>query len=794
MRASLSVSLLLLFLASSLIASQSQSTGTLRGYVLDNETRQIVPWSSVGVLGTDRGAVSDENGFFELTLPAGTYSLIVSHLGYVTTRESVTLVSGETTNLKLKLVPAAYLLQGVTVYQSQTAAAADETVSSVAVKSDDVVRMPGTLKDVYRSIKTLPGVTSNNGMSSEFNVRGGTFDENLVIVNDAQVYRPFHIKEAPNGSVSIFNMDMLEKVELITGGFTARYGDKMSSVMNIEYREGADDRLHSQFEIGMLGAVAVLEGPVYKGSWILGLRKSYLQYILDVMEVKKSVSIDFYDVQGQVTQHLGPGTKLGIQFIHSGDSYADDPGTEDEVKDGFLYDTYYSHYERHDYDKEDGNYANNLLSLALSKQIRSTTLLKTVLSHYHEYEWETNNEYEREYSNVRLEPDGRLYYDFENYEEHEHTRLTIRTTELKQEALTKLHPNHELRVGLNYQLIEYDTEDSEHRLYSWGSNYPAYPDTMMETFTEDRESNLHPTSFKTAAYFEDTWNLRAGMLLNLGLRTDYFDFNRDWTISPRVNLSQMTPCGAILRGAWGIYYQSPTHNELRYDYATSHNTQSQRAIHYVLGLEWPVSSHVKIKAEPYYKQFTDLISFESTQMHREYSRINDSEGYAAGLDLFLQGNWNRCSGWISYGYLKAREDSLGDSRGEFPRSSDQTHTLAVVGDVNLGKQWSLRLKALYGSGFPYTPDYIVETQAGVWERVHAQKHSGRLPAYQRVDVRIGRRMQWSRFTLDGFFELVNVFGHENVFAYDWDYDNGHWDRETITLLPFMPNLGVSLQF
>ncbi len=192
------------------------------------------------------------------------------------------------------------------------------------MQSERITEISAGMPDILRSLQSLPGITVNNEFKADFNVRGGNQDENLILVNGAKVYEPFHIKEAANASVGIFNVDLIQKVDLITGGFSARYGDKMSSVLNIQYREGNREKYTGAASISLAYLDGYAEGPISdKSSFIFGFRKSYIEYLLSLVNYEdiSSMKPAFYDVQGVLTHNFSPSNKILFEFIHAGDNF-----------------------------------------------------------------------------------------------------------------------------------------------------------------------------------------------------------------------------------------------------------------------------------------------------------------------------------------------------------------------------------------------------------------------------------------------------------------------------------------
>ena len=787
--------IILLSLLARFTVSNAQPDKTsikIYGIVIDEQSGLGLENVNIRILNTTMGTITDHHGNYSISLTPGEYQFEYSMIGYQTVKKEIKLISNEMEEVNIAMTPTIYLMQGVTIIDERTVEN-DDQVSNLSMQSEKIVNMPGSFTDIYRSVKTLPGVSSNNGQSSEFNVRGGTFEENLVVVNGIQVYQPFHIKAAPNASVAIFNMDLLSNVNLITGGYTARYGDKMSSVLNIKYREGRPEDFAGKIDISSIHASFQAEGPFLKGNWLLAARKSYLRYILNLLDFEKTLDIDFYDIQGNLFYPINPNYKLSIFFIHSGDIYLDDPVDTFIERENFVDNGAQIQYQKEEIvEKDKGDYCNNLFALSLRSVINHKCFMNTNVSYYYEYEDEQYTELSNYVVNYLYNTNGYVY--FHDYDEYNKRNLTIKTSEFKHDITYQIHPYHELNYGFSYKHIDYDFKYQYRENYTWGSNWDTYPDTSISEDHMNYSNVVNPSSYKASTYIEDNWQLSKSVFTNIGIRLDYFDFNEDLNISPRINLSYRTKFGGIFRTAWGYYYQAPGYNELLYDYKTSDNTKAQLAVHYIAGFEYPINDHFNFKIETYYKDMDNLISFEYRRGSFLYSRVNDSKGYAQGLDFIFKTNWDKFSGWLSYSYLIAKEDSLGDNHGYVYRSTDQRHTLSIVTSLDLGKNWTLRLKGMYGSGFPYTLSSMVEVEENRYQRVYGIKNSARLPAYKRIDLRIGKNFNIGKYRLDSYFEIINLFNHKNVFAYQWEYNNGRWNKDAITLLPIIPNIGLSFVF
>jgi outer membrane receptor protein involved in Fe transport len=370
----------------------------------------------------------------------------------------------------------------------------------------------------------------------------------------------------------------------------------------------------------------------------------------------------------------------------------------------------------------------------------------------------------------------------------------------------KISPFYEIKTGLSYLNIHYDQDLIDRGTYTIVRTDEMYPDTTYDAFDENLNSfpqNTDAKSYKVAGYAENIIQLSDNLMMNAGMRLDYFAFNRDLTVSPRLSVSYTLDNGMTLRAAWGYYYQSPIYTQLAYSVASDSNTQSQKAEHYILSLERNATfgtdeqNTLTLKVEGYYKDYSSLIS--STRSNTGdiyYSRRNDATGYATGLDLYASLKLPGYYGWVSYGLLFANEDLLTDNEGSIPRSTDQRHTLSIVNDIDLGKRWSLNLRFTYGSGFAFTPfhvEYNIDEARYTW--VEGKRNSEHLPEYKRVDMRLAKEFELFGLSAFVFLDVSNLFNFTNVFSFRYRYDgNGSPYREDVGLWPILPSIGMTVKF
>ncbi len=796
--------------AFSLLNAQS-NIKNITGQVFNGETNEPLPFANIYMKGKNIGTSADIEGKFSIKLPLASGKLLISFLGFKTEIIDIAKLNPKKRTL-IYLYPKDVFLQQVSVYAGITNKKEDIKVSALSLQSDKIEKISTAMPDVLRALQFMPGIAVNNEYSAEFNVRGGNKDENLVMVNGAEVYEPFHIKEASNASVGIFNVDLINNVDLITGGFSARYGDRLSSVVNIEYRDGNKEKYKGAATLSLAYADGYVEGPISeKSSFILGVRKTYLEYLISMLNFNYE-DIDrakpsFYDVQGVFSYDFSSTNKLKFEFLHSGDDFRYNPDASNSLLN------YQGEYNGQQaffiekigtYQDNIGKYNSTLLDLQSIIFLSNNAFLKSNISYYDQRDDEYRL-WQRTYSKD-ISADH-IYFDKRSGIRENKAILNIKTFEVKTALDYQFSPFYETKSGVSIKNIIYQQSFTDNHITDNSNNTKHFPDT---TYYYKKKEGLYfanelldAESYKVSGYIENVFQLKNNFLVNVGGRFDYFDLNKDLNISPRISLAYFSKFGSVLRAAWGEYYQAPIYRQLAYSVASDTNTQAQHATHYILGLEQNFNlsrsklSLLKIKLDLYYKDYKNLISsYYATFDRLAYSRHNDSKGYAKGLDLYILLSLPNFYTWISYGYLDAMEDNSTDNIGYYPRYTDQTHTLTWVADITLGKGWGVNTRFAYGSGFPYTPrvSYFNEnSDRYAWKK--KEINSGILPEYKRVDFRISKDFSFTHFTLKTFIDISNILNFDNIQGFEYKFDSiGKPKIEKVSLWPILPSFGIRFQF
>ena len=742
----------------------------ITGKVVD-AAGEPIEFATVRLLGTAVGTNTDIKGEYELTVPkADTVRIEFSCLGYASVTRQLIKPEG-TVSINPKLYEKTLELGEIeiTEYKKQT-----NTMQGIDV--DMLRRTPDASGgSVEAVLTTMAGVSSKNEMSSQYMVRGGSYDENSVYINGIEVYRPQLISSGQQEGMSIINPDMVRKVEFSTGGFSAEYGDRMSSVLDITYREpeAFEGSLAASFQGGSL----MLGHSTRHYSQMHGLRYKRNSSLMGSLESKGEYDPQYFDYQTSLV--FKPIDKLRIALLGniSINDYRFTPvnretsfGTSDEVHsftvffDGYEKDKFHTYFAA-----ASATYLFNDKGTDLTIQASGYRTDELVTYDIHGEYWLDQAGDENENGVGK-------------YHEHERTRLKMNVMDLTLRG----------HIGINHNNISYGlsmrNEDIYDRSRQWqwrdsaGYSLPHIPEQVNVVFSETSSNDLNTT--RIAGWLMDTWrfNTNAGYWsLNAGVRLSHWNFNGETLVSPRVSLGFVPERNGnlSLRLATDVYYQAPFYKEYRQQVMDSLNNRtillnkdikSQRSIQVILGSDYTfraLDRPFKFTAEAYYKNLSDLIPYEIDNLKLVYSGVNSSKGYIAGIDMKLFGQFvEGTDSWLSLSLMKTQEDLNGV---KVPRPTDQRYSVALFFTDYFPNVPRLKfsLKGIVSDGLPTTAPHLTRADSYV-----------RQPAYRRVDVGlsyelVGKDNRPYSGPLSHFKEIwlgvdcFNLFDISNVSSYYW---------------------------
>lgn len=761
------------------IVMLAQGKVTILGKVTNGDgSNSPVEFATVRIGGTAIGTNTGLDGTFKLTCPASdTIKVHVACIGFA--EESRTLIQpkGEIT-LNFVLHENTKMLDevNVTEYKKETS-----TMGSVSI--DQLKRSPDVSGgSVEALITTMAGVNSSNEMSSQYSVRGGTFDENSVYINGVEVYRPQLISSGQQEGLSIINPDLVGSIKFSTGGFSAEYADKMSSVLDITYKQ--PESFEGSVSASLMGASLSLGQSSKKFSQLHGVRFKKNSSLLSSMETKGEYDPSFFDYQTNLV--LAASNKFKVSFLGniSVNNYKFKPvnrttnfGTSTDAK---QFTVYFDGQEKDRFETYFG-----ALSLQwLPTKVTTFTLLGSGYLTNELVTYDISGEYWLDQAGAG-DVGGELGVG--RYQEHARNRLKASVFNVSLRGSTTLR-KHSLAYGvsLSHESIMDRSREWERR-DSAGYSLPHDPNLVKVIYNLSSRQDVNST--RMSFYAMDTYRHQtsAGYLsANGGIRMSYWSFNKEFLISPRVSLGFVPDAHAAwaFRFATGLYYQSPFYKEYRLPIVDADgNTtielnkdiKSQRSYQVILGADYTfraLNRPFKLTGEMYYKALGNMIPYEIDNLKLVYSGKNETKGYAMGLDFKLYGQFVEGSdSWISFSLMNTKETLNGV---KVPRPSEQRYSFALYFTDYFPKFPKLKfsLRGIFSDGLPVTAP-------------HSSRDKGyfRTPAYKRVDVGLSyallsplkegeSRSGWLKHIKSVWLGLdcFNLFDISNVSSYYWVTD------------------------
>ncbi len=750
----------------------------ISGTVKDSEDKPV-EFATVRVAGTAIGTTTNLKGVYSLSMAAkDTIEMVYSCVGFKTVSHKLINPKGDLT-LNIRLYPLDIDLKEFEVIGFRKNSNGMQSFDTESFKlSPDV-----SGGSVEAMITTMPGVNSNNEMSSQYSVRGGSFDENSVYINGMEVYRPQLIRSGQQEGLSIINPDLVGNLKFSSGGFPARYADKMSSALDITYRE--PQAFEAAVSLSLMGGSLMIGQNSGKFSQIHGARLKKNNSLLASQDTKGEYDPTFFDYQTNMTfkpnDHWSVNFMGNISLNHFNFTPTDRETTFGTSQDAKSFKVYFDGGEKDKFETYIGalsaTYRHNK---ATSFQLGLSGFLSNELVSY-----DISGEYWLDQAGTTGGGEtggigGELGVG--KYMEHSRNRLKSSVLQLYFRGATRYRINN-FTYGVDYQRQNFRDRTKE---WEWrdsaGYSLPHKPDALHLIYNlqskNDASINRFALFAEDALYFSGSF---AYMTLNAGIRLSYNDFNKEFLVSPRVNFS-MSPNALpnwIFRLGTGLYYQSPFYKEYRYtvtdalgnsSVALNRDIKSPRSIQVILGTDFTFRAFnrpFKLTGEVYYKNLHNLISYEYDNLKIVYSGHNDSKGYTMGLDLKLFGQFVEGSdSWLSFSLMKTQQTLDGK---KVPLPSDQRYSLSLYFTDYLPKFPRLKfsLRGVIADGLTMTPPHTKRTESYF-----------RAPAYKRLDIGVS----WQFFGAPDqkpnkvFKSLVlgvdafNLLDIANVSSYYWVTD------------------------
>jgi hypothetical protein len=744
------------------VARENKKTGTIKGKLLDKYSQRPLQGIEVAIPGTTRLTITDTEGeFIFKEIPVGHYSLKFSFLQMIPQVKTDIIVKSKRTTFvlaEIQLIPMVSESMTVTAgFFNQTMEA---PASSFEFSQEEVRRAPGSGGDVNRIIASLPSIAKISDQANHLVVRGGSPSENLIIVDNIEIpnLNHFPYQGSSGGAISMLNVDFIQDVNFYVGGFSSIYGDKLSSVMDLTLREGNRESIDGQFSLDMAGAGVVMEGPLFnkRGSWMISARRSYLDLLVNLLDA--GAAVNYSDFQGKIVYDFSSKSRITILGLAGFDQSS---VTQDDARDlgeSFFGDTHNSEY----------TVGFNWFFMWSDKGFSNTSLSQSYIKYDNDY-WKTTT--------------GNRW--LENFS-------TEKIWHLRNVNQYNFSHGHHLHFG-----FELKTISSTYDFYT-----APYTDQVGNPVPAVNK-HIHTDAGKYAAFVEYSVTPFSWLTLSLGLRGDFFDYNKHLHISPRVLLMSRITRKTSVGFSAGIFRQNlPL--LLLYQHEKNRDLNDPLNYQYTVNFNHLLSVDTRLTIEGYYKMYHHfptnpdqsyiclLDDVYGWSQYNDISLVDKGKARAYGVEFVLQKKLKeKVYGMISASWFRAQYCDLeGNWRN---RLFDNQYLFSIQGGYKPNKKWEFSMRWIIAGGVPYTPFNLEASKienTGIFdiERINTQ----RLPAYHSLNLRIDKRFYFSGSNLTLYISVWNAYNHQNIAAYYWNEIENQPDY--LYQFSILPVLGVEYEF
>ena len=783
----------LLILSAASVFAQSNNA-TLFGKVTD-ETGKPVELANISLKNSTIGTVSNRDGEYLLRIPAKKSVVIAySMIGYQMVEKTITATEEQRINIDVVLRQIDQEIGEVQVTEHRRKKTNMDRIDSKFLSS---ITDAGT-GGVEALIKTLPGVSNNNELSSQYSVRGGNFDENLVYVNDIEVYRPFLIRAGQQEGMSFINSDMVSSIEFSAGGFDAKYGDKMSSVLDIKYRKPTE--FAGSASVSLLGGSLQLEDLSKNGkfSHITGVRYKTNRYLLGTLDEKGEYNPRFIDAQTYLTYKFSKAFDVSFLGNVAQNQYNFIPQTR-KTSFGTFNKAYNAtvYFEGQEVDR----FVTSTGALVANYHPGDRLNMKFIASAFHSREEETYdirgdyylNELERNLGSENL-GDSVLNIGIGTFINHARNYLSANVYSLEHKGAFNSE-SHLVNWGIKAQIEKIDDRMNEwilrdstgyslpHDEFDPGKPYNPNAKQELRLFSTTY-TDYNMSSTRLNAYIQDTYQIpinKGALYATGGIRAQYWSFSDEFLLSPRGTFRYFPDWKAnfVFHLSGGVYTQPAFYKELKDRNGIIYpNTKAQQSTQILFGTDYIFRAWdrpFKFSSEAYFKVMKNLIPYQIDNVRIRYLPNQTANGYATGMDMKVNGEFvSGIESWASLSIMQTEEDVLNDGHGYIPRPTDQRFNFSVFfQDYFPGNPtWKMHMTAFYGSRLPTGPPNS--------ERYMDQF---RIPPYRRIDLGFSKVLinqdhkKYKYKALDQIkdmwlsLEVFNLLGINNTISYLWVANN-----------------------
>ena len=742
----------------SIAQTQDNNGGSIKGKIVSENADEPIPFASIRLTGAKSGTIADENGHFVIVnLADSTYSIVISYTGYSTFNlDNLVIKNAQSIDIgDIKLKNNSVSLKEVVISPgSYSIMEKIKSGTQMALSEKDIKNMAWA-EDVNRAVSRLPGISAND-YSSKFAIRGGEANQVLISLDGMELYEPFHQRDLGGGIFSIVDVEVVRGIELMTGGFSAEHGNRLSGVFAMKTKTQIKDKKNLSAGISITNARIYTDGKFAKnkGSYLISGRRGMLGETLKAVGNKEFFP-KFYDGFIKVEYQLSSKHILSLHLLHSGDKtfINSSPG-------GKVFEQYNTKYN--------STYTWITLKSFYTPKLYSRTIL-----------FYSNINHERKGSQDKYEDTDKGTFSLSD--QRKYSTLGIKQ-DWSWEGLERLH----LKWGFEAKKLnaDYDYVNSIHELRV---------NEMEQLYYFDRNLNIKikPSGEQIGAFLTTRFKILPKLIAETGVRFDYTSYTGDKNWSPRASMVYAFTKNTFLRAGWGYYYQAQFINDINANNGETNFNSAELAKHYVLGFEHLFKNGIRLRTEAYYKDLSNLVPIYTNlrdhlesipEARNDNSRIVFNGSTSKGIELFLRyDEGKKISWWFSYALANATDDInhiefnglLIKRTGKVPRLNNQRHTIYVDINFRPTKTWHFSASWQFYQGWPrtnYTYRYTYLPNGDVhFYQAHSEYNGTEYPAYHRLDIRVNKSFKLKKAgELTIFLDLVNVYNQKNLKKFDLD--------------------------
>ena len=791
-----------------------QNTSSINGFVRNDLNGEPISYANVFISNTSLGAATDRDGYFVISdIPSGTYEVNVSMIGYAVHKETIDLTN--TSSIRIEVRMKEQVIKGSEILVTAERQKFERSIESSQISLDirEINSAPAFIEpDVFRTLQMLPGVQTTSDFSSALYVRGSTPDQNLIMLDGIVVYNPYHL----GGIFSTFNTDAIKEADFHAGGFPARHGGRMGAILNVINREGNTNKITGMANISLISSKGLLEGPLprwrgMKGSWMISGRRTYFDSIVDALKIPIGQKADgtdayfqfpyfFYDYQVKINLDINQDHRITYSRFYG-----------DDVLD-------YSWDERESIDNANvnrdtetgfnikwpwGNRTNGIIwRWIMSPEMVAKTFVSN--SRYR-FDFELGFYFRDTYTyadsvtEIFTDINWRLY-DIINDNSIE-TELTWKATD-----------RHKITAGFQLKSVDFDLGEEVNI---------ATQDTSVTFSPLTLDNKTREISF----FIQDRWEFSEKFKFQLGIRGTDYNLHDEFYLDPRLGMKYHYSKNVALKLNWGLYHQ----------FLTTANNQDENlrlvelwlgipedkpaaiSQHIIGGLEYMSQKNIFYRMEIYQKDFDNLLTLKQENQNTmegdsdtPFNEFWDTQGNSWGVEFLLKKSTGRLNGWVGYTYAETKYFT--EPSGWHHPNFDRTHTINIVGNIELTEELEISTALTQSSGNPYTKilGRVYDWEQNLYQDTYwypldsyivGEKNTERYDDYFRIDVGMTRK-GGNLFGLqyDTYWQVMNVTKHLNAFSYAYRTKTGMngdqlgVERRVVPQFPLILTFGVKFDF